>query len=165
MTLWTVACQVPLSMGFSRQKYRSELPFTSSGDLPNPGIKPTSPAWQVDSLPLSHQGSLHIGATCLSGVETLGIAPRIEHWIKLLPVWEGNQTCGICYVQWVQRAGRWGCSRKASFKKIKFFFYHDSVCKYVKYSANSFTQNVALCHFFTHPIILSTLNHSFSLYF
>ena len=37
---WTVACQAPVSMGFSRQEYWSELPFPSPGDLPNPGIKP-----------------------------------------------------------------------------------------------------------------------------
>ena len=47
----------PLSMGFSRQEYWSELPFPSPGDLPNSGIKLTSPAWQADSLPLSHLGS------------------------------------------------------------------------------------------------------------
>ena len=39
-TPWTVAQQSPLSMGFSRQEYWSELPFPSPGDLPNPGIKP-----------------------------------------------------------------------------------------------------------------------------
>ena len=44
MTLWTVAHQAPLSMGFSRQEYWSELPFLSPGDLPNPGIEPSSPA-------------------------------------------------------------------------------------------------------------------------
>ena len=44
-------------MAFSRQEYWSGLPFPSPGDLPNPGIKLTSPALQVDSLPLSHQGS------------------------------------------------------------------------------------------------------------
>ena len=38
-----VACQAPLSMGFSRQEYWNGLPFPSPGDLPNPGIKPTSP--------------------------------------------------------------------------------------------------------------------------
>ena len=46
-TLWTVACQAPLSMGFSRQKYRSGLPCPPPGDLPNPGVEPeslTSPA-------------------------------------------------------------------------------------------------------------------------
>ena len=50
---WTVACQTPLSMEFS-----SGLLFPSTGDLPNPGIEPMSPALHGDSLPLSHQGSL-----------------------------------------------------------------------------------------------------------
>ena len=53
---WTAACQAPLSMGFSRQEYWSRLPFPSPGDLPDPGIEPTSPAVQGDSLPLSHEG-------------------------------------------------------------------------------------------------------------
>ena len=43
-TPWTVAYQVPLSMGFSRQEYWSGLPSPSPGDLPNPGIEPRSPA-------------------------------------------------------------------------------------------------------------------------
>ena len=43
-TPWTVACQAPLSMGFSRQEYWSGLPFPSPGDLPGPGMKPASPA-------------------------------------------------------------------------------------------------------------------------
>ena len=42
-TPWTVAYQVPLSMGFSRQEYWSGLPFPSPA-LPDPGIKPGSPA-------------------------------------------------------------------------------------------------------------------------
>ena len=41
---WTVASQAPLSLGFSRQKYCSGLPFPSPGDLPNPGIKLASSA-------------------------------------------------------------------------------------------------------------------------
>jgi len=41
-TPWTVALQAPLSMEFSRQEYWSELPWPSSGDLPNPGIEPVS---------------------------------------------------------------------------------------------------------------------------
>ena len=41
---WTVACQAPLSMGFSRQGYWSGLPFPSPGDLLNPGIEPVFPA-------------------------------------------------------------------------------------------------------------------------
>ena len=40
---WTVACQAPLSMGFSRQEYWNGLPFPSPGDLPDPGIEPESP--------------------------------------------------------------------------------------------------------------------------
>ena len=43
-TPWTVAHQPPLSMEFSRKEYWSGLPFPPPGDLPNPGIKPTSPA-------------------------------------------------------------------------------------------------------------------------
>ena len=49
-TPWTAAYQAPLSMGFSRQEYRSGLPFPSPGDLPNPGIEPRSPALQADAL-------------------------------------------------------------------------------------------------------------------
>ena len=41
-------------MGFSRQEYWRGLPFPSPEDLPDPGIEPVSPAWQVDSLLLSH---------------------------------------------------------------------------------------------------------------
>ena len=51
VTPWTVAHQAPLSMGFSRQEYRSGLPFPSPGDLLDPGIKyafPVSPALQED---------------------------------------------------------------------------------------------------------------------
>ena len=50
VTLWTVAHLAPLSMGFSKQEYWSGLPCLPLGNLPNPGIKPASPALQVDSL-------------------------------------------------------------------------------------------------------------------
>ena len=56
VTLWTVAHQVPLSM----EEYWHELPFPPPGDLPDPGIKPTSLALQADSLLLSHQGSSNL---------------------------------------------------------------------------------------------------------
>ena len=56
VTLWTVAYKAPLSMGFSRQEYWSGLPFPSPGDLPNPGIKPRSPALQADALPSKPPG-------------------------------------------------------------------------------------------------------------
>ena len=58
MTSWTVAHQVPLSMGLFRQEYWSGLPFPPLGDFPNPGIEPTSPALQADSLPSNRWGSL-----------------------------------------------------------------------------------------------------------
>ena len=47
VTPWTVALQAPLSMGFSMQEYWSGLPFPPSGDLPHPGIEPTSPALTI----------------------------------------------------------------------------------------------------------------------
>ena len=50
-----VTCQIPLPMAFSRREYWSRLPFPSPGDLVEPGIESVSPAWQADSLPLSHQ--------------------------------------------------------------------------------------------------------------
>ena len=55
---WIVAHQAPLSVRFSRQEYWSELPCPPSWDLPDPGIKPTFPPLQADSLPLSPLGSL-----------------------------------------------------------------------------------------------------------
>ena len=65
----TVARQVPLSMGFPREKYWSGLPFPSQGDLPNPGTEPTSPAWQADSLPVSRLGSPFKSITQLQNPE------------------------------------------------------------------------------------------------
>ena len=63
-TPWTVTCQAPLSMGFSRQESWSGLSFPPSGDLPDPGIKPRSPvssALQADSLPTEPlQGSPYV---------------------------------------------------------------------------------------------------------
>ena len=57
VTLWTVAHQAPLSIGFSRGECWSGLPCSPPGDLPHPGMEPTSrapPALQADSLPVSH---------------------------------------------------------------------------------------------------------------
>ena len=55
-TPWPVVYQAPLSMGFSRQEYWSGFPFSSPGDLPDPGIKPGSPALQADALPSEPPG-------------------------------------------------------------------------------------------------------------
>ena len=56
VTLWTVAYQAPLSMGFSRQEYWSGVPFPSPGGLPDPGMEPGSPALQADALPSEPPG-------------------------------------------------------------------------------------------------------------
>ena len=50
VTPWTAAHQAPLSMGFSKQRYWSELTFPSPEDLTDPGIEPGSPTLQADSL-------------------------------------------------------------------------------------------------------------------
>ena len=63
----TVGCKAPLSLGFSRQEYCNGLPFPCPGDLPNLGIKPGSPALQMDSLP-----------TELSGKPYRKVSPRFE---------------------------------------------------------------------------------------
>ena len=55
-TLWTTACQAPLSMGFSRQEYWSGLPCPTPGNLPDPRIEPSLLCllhWQVGSLILA----------------------------------------------------------------------------------------------------------------
>ena len=64
---WTVAHQAPLSMGFSRQEYWSELPFPSPGDLPDPGIEPRSPTLQADALTSAPPGKPLVRAKCLVG--------------------------------------------------------------------------------------------------
>ena len=60
VTPWTVACQAPLSMEFSRQEYWSKLPFPTPGDLPHQGSNLHLLCllhWQVDSSPLHHLGN------------------------------------------------------------------------------------------------------------
>ena len=57
-SLWTVAYQASPSMGFSRQKYWSGLPFPSPADLPDPGIKPGSPTLEADALTSEPPGKL-----------------------------------------------------------------------------------------------------------
>ena len=57
--LWTVACQAPLSLGFSRQEYWNGLPCPPPGDLPNPKIECMLLCllhWQMGSLSLLPPG-------------------------------------------------------------------------------------------------------------
>ena len=60
VTLWTVAYQASLSMGFSRQEYWSGVSLPSPGDLPDPGIEPGSPALQADALTSEPPGSVNL---------------------------------------------------------------------------------------------------------
>ena len=71
VTPWNVACQVPLSMGFPKQEYWSGLPFPSPGDLPDPGIKPASPASAGGFFTLSHRGSPSPGTVMIKMYKNL----------------------------------------------------------------------------------------------
>ena len=74
-TLWTAAHQAPQSVWCPRQEYWSGLPCPPPGDLAEPGIESVSPALQVDTLPLSHQGSpLELFLTLTSSL--LGISSK-----------------------------------------------------------------------------------------
>ena len=77
VTPWTVAYQAPLSMGFSRQECWSGLPFPSAGDLPDPGIKPGSPALQADALPSEPPGK----PWC---IKTLLVYKNNRFWVLIL---------------------------------------------------------------------------------
>ena len=100
-TPWTVAHQAPLSTRSSRQEYWSGLSCPSSGDLPNPGIKPGSPTWLVNSLPsepagkpiLGLYGSLKSGPHSHCHFLTLGISPGI-------PLSQTLRPCAVISRDW-----------------------------------------------------------------
>ena len=111
VTPWTIACQAPLSMEFSRQDYWNGFPCPSPGDLPNPGIGPRSPALQADFLLLSHQESLgfrthspkyYISSILISSAEGLFFNGRSQNitltppLALLLGKQEINLPCGRC---------------------------------------------------------------------
>ena len=89
VTPWTVASQAPLSMGFSRQEYWSELPFPSPGDLPDLGIELRSPALQADSLPIElHRKPKDYGETSNDlrpTLKTLTLSVALSNKLLLLP--------------------------------------------------------------------------------
>ena len=72
--------QAPPSMGFSRQEYRNGLPFPSPGDLPNPGIKPWSPALWSDALLSEPPGNPIVGKW-----SSESNSPIVFHFISLIP--------------------------------------------------------------------------------
>ena len=83
-TPWTVTRQAPPSMGFSRQEYRSVLPFPSPGDLPHPGIELGSPTLQADSLPTEPPGKPTYP----------GLLPKLEKCYPWLYPWGTYRSSG-----------------------------------------------------------------------
>ena len=78
-TLSTTTHQAPLSMGFSRQEYWSGLPFLTPGDLPDPGMEPTSllsPTLAAGPLPLAPPGKCDNNGTNSSNFNILILTPK-----------------------------------------------------------------------------------------
>ena len=71
-----VTCQAPLSMGFPRQEYWSGLPFPSPGDLPSPGVEPTSPELAREFFATAPPGKPHVGT---AGVEQVASGKLLCH--------------------------------------------------------------------------------------
>ena len=128
-TLWTLAHQVPLSMGFSRPEYWSELPFPSPGDLPNPEMEtmpllspamasqffPTSTTWEANFRIKSYYFSTSLcwKKKCISKNEMKmkgGILSEIKHWICTVNTIYNNKP-GQCIMSLTCRKLPWGiCS-------------------------------------------------------
>ena len=79
-TPWTVAYQVPLSMGFSRKEYLNGLSLPPPGYLPIAGIALVTLALQVDSLPLSHWGSLTLVICELKSYVNIAYILKQYYW-------------------------------------------------------------------------------------
>ena len=87
---WTVDCQAPLSMGFSRPQYWSELPFPTPGDLPDPKIEPGLPhcrqfftTWATWKVPVWMMVPFEMFA-----VDLHYILQSITSWISFLLVFK-----------------------------------------------------------------------------
>ena len=81
-TPWTVAHQAPLSMGFSRQEYRSGLPFLTPGDLPNPGTEPMS----LESPALAGRFFYYYHHQGVSGY----LKTKVSRKTKIFWIWDFN---------------------------------------------------------------------------
>ena len=113
-TLWTAAHQAPLSMEFPRQEYWSGLPCPPRGDLPHPGIEPSSlksPHWQVGSLPLVPPGKPHLICT-LSLKKSLQIK-KTKKQQQQNKTWTCEETCILNYSS-LLKPPRW-CTRNLKF--------------------------------------------------
>ena len=91
-TPWTVACQAPLSMGFSKQEYWRGLPFPSPGDLPCLGIEPRSPALQADAL----LTELHRReATAIRSTRMKPCSPLLEKACTTMKTWHSPKIINL----------------------------------------------------------------------
>ena len=117
-TPWTAACQIPLSMGFPRQEYWSGLPFPTPGDLASPEIEPTSPVLQVDSLPLSHQGSLREKGYVMVNSLLLTLKTYLIAQIRALPYFSSRTKRVAVPVQ----PEKFLIMRSACFRNPKYHF-------------------------------------------
>ena len=140
-TSWTIACQAPLSMGFPREEYWSGLPLPLAGDLPVPGIEPSSPvspALQADSLPPCHQEStphqilLHfsvVPVTAFTGLSRkLSSRTHLRLKTEISPP-NGNWECLRVYVIRREEKSKWlkapaKLERKASSKDLSLWPKH-----------------------------------------
>ena len=96
-TPWTnVAHQAPPSMGFSRQEYWSGLSFPSPGDLPDPRIKPGSPALQADPLPSEAPGRSHVIPKAITSDRQVDQSPRRNYdYERIIRAMQGAMRQGI----------------------------------------------------------------------
>ena len=122
VTPWTVACQAPLSMEFSRQEYWSGLTFPSPGCLPNPGIEPASPALagglfhnEPPGKPHNHMctcsvmsDSLWVHGCSLPGSSVHGIfQARILEWLAIFSSRGSSRPRDQTHISCISCIGRW----------------------------------------------------------
>ena len=108
-TLWSVALQTPLSMGFSRQGYWSGWPCPSPGDLPNPGIEPVSLA-----SPALAGGFFTTGATWKAQIDI----PITWMTLKGIMLSERSQTQTLHLYDFSQRQSCTNSGQISSFQKL-----------------------------------------------
>ena len=114
---WAVAHQAPLSMEFSRQKYWGGLPFPSPGDLPNPGIKPRSPALLANSSLSELPGKPTKG----TGLHGPGSNPGSPAWQERILPPNHPRTQGPCTLLPIAH-----CSMPSFGSKIAVLYQHSS---------------------------------------
>ena len=109
-TPWTVAHQIPLAMGFSRQGYWSGLPFPFPGDLHHPGIKPAYLALQVDSLICwaTRETSKPLAVVFLCSLYQGEEVPSFPSILRVFSSWMGIRFCQMLFLHQVIRS----CDKK-----------------------------------------------------